>query len=56
MVLAVVVGIPVGILLARSETAGRILRSLGQRFRERPVSALVPLLMAVVASARRPWS
>jgi NitT/TauT family transport system permease protein len=48
MVLAVTVGIPVGILMARSETAGRILRVWVNVFVSAPVSALVPLLMAVV--------
>ena len=48
MVLAVAVGIPVGILMARSETVGRILRVWVNVFVSAPVSALVPLLMAVV--------
>ena len=48
MALAVGVGIPVGILMARSETVGRILRVWVNVFVSAPVSALVPLLMVVV--------
>ena len=48
MALAIAVGIPVGILMARSETVGRILRVWVNVFVSAPVSALVPLLMAVV--------
>jgi NitT/TauT family transport system permease protein len=48
MALAIVVGIPVGILMARSESVGRILRVWVNVFVSAPVSALVPLLMAVV--------
>ena len=46
--LAIVVGIPLGILMARSETVGRILRVWVNVFVSAPVSALVPMLMAVV--------
>ena len=53
MALAIVVGIPVGILMARSESVGRILRVWVNVFVSAPVSALVPLLMAVWASGRR---
>jgi NitT/TauT family transport system permease protein len=48
MALAIAVGIPVGILMARSETVGRILRVWVNVFVSAPVSALVPLLMVVV--------
>ncbi len=46
--LAIVVGIPLGILMARSETVGRILRVWVNVFVSAPVSALVPMLMVVV--------
>jgi NitT/TauT family transport system permease protein len=48
MGLAVAVGIPLGILMARSEAAGRILRVWVNVFVSAPVSALVPILMAVL--------
>ena len=48
MTLAVAAGIPMGILMARSDTAGRILRVWVNVFVSAPISALVPLLMAVV--------
>src|SRR5262245_25462517 len=48
MACAVVVGVPVGILMARAETVGRILRVWVNVFVSAPVSALVPVLMAVV--------
>ena len=48
MALAIVVGIPLGILMARSETVGRILRVWVNVFVSAPVSALVPMLMVVV--------
>jgi NitT/TauT family transport system permease protein len=48
MALAVAVGIPLGILMARSEAAGRILRVWVNVFVSAPVSALVPILMAVL--------
>ena len=46
MALAVAVGIPLGIWMARSEAAGRILRVWVNVFVSAPVSALVPVLMA----------
>jgi NitT/TauT family transport system permease protein len=48
MACAVAVGIPLGILMARSEAAGRILRVWVNVFVSAPVSALVPILMAVL--------
>jgi NitT/TauT family transport system permease protein len=45
---AVAVGIPLGTLMARSEAAGRILRIWVNVFVSAPVSALVPILMAVL--------
>jgi len=48
MACAVAVGIPVGVLMARSEGVGRILRVWVNVFVSAPVSALVPMLMAVV--------
>ncbi len=48
MTLAVAVGIPLGILMARSEAVGRILRVWVNVFVSAPVSALVPILMAVL--------
>ena len=48
MGLAVAVGIPLGILMARSKSVGRILGMWVNIFVSAPISALVPLLMAVV--------
>lgn len=48
MGLAVAVGIPLGILMARSQYIGRILGMWVNIFVSAPISALVPLLMAVV--------
>ena len=48
MAWAVAVGIPLGILMARSEAVGRILRVWVNVFVSAPVSALVPVLMAVL--------
>jgi len=48
MACALVVGIPLGILMARAEAAGRILRVWVNVFVSAPVSALVPVLMAVL--------
>jgi NitT/TauT family transport system permease protein len=48
MALAVAVGIPLGIVMARVRGAGRILGLWVNIFVSAPVSALVPLLMAVV--------
>ena len=46
--LAVALGIPLGILMARSKSVGRILGMWVNIFVSAPISALVPLLMAVV--------
>src|SRR5262245_24740603 len=48
MACALAVGIPIGILMARAEGVGRMLRVWVNVFVSAPVSALVPLLMAVV--------
>jgi NitT/TauT family transport system permease protein len=48
MALAVAVGIPLGILMARTRTIGRLLGMWVNIFVSAPISALVPLLMAVV--------
>jgi NitT/TauT family transport system permease protein len=48
MALAVAVGVPLGILMARSEAVGRIMRIWVNVFVSAPVSALVPILMAVL--------
>jgi NitT/TauT family transport system permease protein len=48
MGLAVALGIPLGILMARSKSVGRILGMWANIFVSAPISALVPLLMAVV--------
>jgi len=48
MGLAVAVGIPLGILMARTRSIGRILGMWVNIFVSAPISALVPLLMAVV--------
>ena len=48
MALAVALGIPLGILMARAKSAGRILGMWVNIFVSAPISALVPLLMAVV--------
>ncbi|MGH8708985.1 MAG: ABC transporter permease [Burkholderiales bacterium] len=48
MGLAVAVGIPLGILMARSRSVGRILGMWVNIFVSAPISALVPLLMAVI--------
>jgi NitT/TauT family transport system permease protein len=48
MALAVAVGIPLGILMARTRSIGRILGMWVNIFVSAPISALVPLLMAVV--------
>jgi NitT/TauT family transport system permease protein len=48
MALAVAVGIPLGILMARTQSVGRILGMWVNIFVSAPISALVPLLMAVV--------
>jgi NitT/TauT family transport system permease protein len=48
MAWAVAIGIPLGIVMARSEAVGRILRVWVNVFVSAPVSALVPVLMAVL--------
>ena len=48
MALAVAVGIPLGIVMARSRSVGSILGLWVNIFVSAPISALVPLLMAVV--------
>lgn len=48
MAIAIVIGIPVGVLMARVKGAGRILGMWVNIFVSAPISALVPLLMAVV--------
>jgi NitT/TauT family transport system permease protein len=48
MAAAILVGVPAGILMARAEIAGRILRMWVNVFVSAPVSALVPALMAIV--------
>jgi NitT/TauT family transport system permease protein len=48
MTLALVVGIPTGVTMARVEGVGRILRLWVNVFVSAPVSALVPILMAVL--------
>jgi NitT/TauT family transport system permease protein len=48
MALALAVGIPVGVLMARVESLGKILGMWVNIFVSAPISALVPILMAVV--------
>lgn len=48
MALALAIGIPVGVLMARVESLGRILGMWVNIFVSAPISALVPILMAVV--------
>ena len=48
MALAIVVGLPLGFLMARVAFAGRLLGMWVNIFVSAPISALVPLLMAVV--------
>jgi NitT/TauT family transport system permease protein len=48
MLLALAVGLPLGVLMARSESLGRLLRVWVGVFVSAPVSALVPILMAVL--------
>jgi NitT/TauT family transport system permease protein len=48
MAFAVLIGIPLGILMARVQGVGRILGMWVNIFVSAPISALVPLLMAVV--------
>jgi NitT/TauT family transport system permease protein len=48
MALAIAVGVPLGIVMARARSIGRILGLWVNIFVSAPISALVPLLMAVV--------
>jgi NitT/TauT family transport system permease protein len=48
MAIALVVGVPLGILMARVRSVGRILGMWVNIFVSAPISALVPILMAVV--------
>jgi NitT/TauT family transport system permease protein len=48
MLLALVIGIPLGILMARVKAAGQLLGMWVNIFVSAPISALVPILMAVV--------
>jgi NitT/TauT family transport system permease protein len=48
MGLALVVGIPLGVLMARVRSVGRILGMWVNIFVSAPISALVPILMAVI--------
>jgi NitT/TauT family transport system permease protein len=48
MAWAVVVGVPVGVVMARSKAVGRILGVWVNIFVSAPISALVPILMAVI--------
>lgn len=48
MALSLAIGIPVGVLMARVESLGRILGMWVNIFVSAPISALVPILMAVV--------
>jgi NitT/TauT family transport system permease protein len=48
MALALAVGIPVGVLMARVESLGKILGAWVNIFVSAPISALVPILMAVI--------
>ena len=48
MAFALVIGIPVGVLMARVESLGKILGMWVNIFVSAPISALVPILMAVI--------
>jgi NitT/TauT family transport system permease protein len=48
MALALAIGIPLGVLMARIESVGKILGVWVNIFVSAPISALVPLLMAVI--------
>jgi len=48
MTLALAIGIPIGVLMARVESLGKILGMWVNIFVSAPISALVPILMAVV--------
>jgi NitT/TauT family transport system permease protein len=48
MAFAVIIGIPLGVLMARVESVGRILGMWVNIFISAPISALVPILMSVI--------
>ena len=48
MTLAVAIGVPIGVLMARVESLGKILGLWVNIFVSAPISALVPILMAVI--------
>src|SRR5919109_1222202 len=48
MALALLIGIPIGVLMARVSTIGKILGLWVNIFVSAPISALVPILMAVI--------
>ena len=48
MAAAIVIGIPLGVLMARVQVAGRVLGMWVNIFVSAPISALVPILMAVL--------
>lgn len=48
MALALLFGIPVGVLMARVESVGRVLGTWVNIFVSAPISALVPILMGVI--------
>ncbi len=48
MALALVLGIPLGVIMARVESIGRILGTWVNIFVSAPISALVPILMGVI--------
>jgi NitT/TauT family transport system permease protein len=48
MAFAIAIGIPLGVLMARVESLGKILRTWVNIFVSAPISALVPILMAVI--------
>jgi NitT/TauT family transport system permease protein len=48
MALAIMIGIPVGVLMARLENVGKVLGLWVNIFVSAPISALVPILMSVV--------
>src|SRR5262245_12540885 len=47
MAFAIVIGIPLGVLMARVRAAGRVLGMWVNIFVSAPISALVPILMAL---------
>jgi NitT/TauT family transport system permease protein len=48
MVFALAIGVPLGVLMARVQSAGKILGMWVNIFVSAPISALVPILMAVI--------